>query len=77
MTKATDSVVATWQRIWQSIASAVIIGTMFWMSSTMMDLDKRVYLMQSQIPEIVSVREQMAQMNLRLHVCESKCGGLQ
>ena len=70
MTKVTDNIVATWQRVWNSAASAVIVGMLFWISSTMVDLDKRVAILQHQMPQVVEVKEQVTAMNFRLHVCE-------
>ena len=73
MTKYTDGVVATWQRVWNSVASAVIVGMLFYLSSTVVSLDKKVEVIQSQMPQIMEIQNKVVNLTLRQQVCEAKC----
>lgn len=63
--------VASWERFISTIASAIMVGILFWVGTSLSQVKEDVAVMKIQLPQIASLQEKLMELGERVALVEN------
>ena len=64
--------VASWERFISTVASAIMVGILFWVGTSLSQVKEDVAIMKVQLPQLASLQEKVIEISERVALVENE-----